>query len=156
MRNRIVGLALVALFSACGGGSDEQVPAAAREEALRAARADSVARSEALYDASVFDTITWDSENSRWERGGVVWTFTCQRCHGSDGKGKGEDAIKFDMDVPDITVADWPYAGDIPGIRHLIFVGHETEMPSLGLIGLAYSDVDAAAHYIDDLLRRTE
>jgi len=102
---------------------------------------------------AVFDTITWETENARWERGGVVWSFTCQRCHGSDGKGHGPDATNFDMAVPDITAADWPYAGDIPAIRERIFVGHDSEMPSMGLIGLTYRDVDASAHYIDDLLR---
>jgi mono/diheme cytochrome c family protein len=153
MRKSIVGVALVAILSACGGGGDEEAPAVSREEALRAARADSVARAEEMYDASVFDTLTWESDNARWERGGVVWSFTCQRCHGADGKGQGEDAVKFGFSVPDITVPDWQYAGDIPGIRHVIFVGHDTEMPSMGVIGLGYADADAAAHYIDDLLR---
>jgi hypothetical protein len=52
-----------------------------------------------------------------------------------------------------MTAADWPFADDIPAIRERIFVGHDTEMPSMGLIGLAYPDVDASAHYINDLLR---
>lgn len=156
MQTRIAGLALVVLLSACGGGGEEETPALSRDEALRVARADSVARAEGMYDPSVFDTITWESDNARWERGGVVWSFTCQRCHGADGKGQGEDAVKFGIDVPDMTGADWKYAGDIPAIRHEIFVGHDTEMPSLGVIGLGYADVDAAAHYIEDLLRASE
>ena len=64
--------------------------------------------------------------------------------------------MTFEIEMPDMTAADWPYAGDLPAIRERIFIGHETEMPSMGLIGLAYSDVDAAAHYIDDLLRSSE
>jgi mono/diheme cytochrome c family protein len=153
--NRILAGIVVALLCGIGGCQDsrDEAPPVDREEALRAARADSVARATEMYDAAVFDTITWETENARWERGGVVWSFTCQRCHGSDGKGHGPDATNFDMAVPDITAADWPYAGDIPAIRERIFVGHDSEMPSMGLIGLTYRDVDASAHYIDDLLR---
>lgn len=148
-------LALVVMSGlvGCGGGESQDEPEVPPEELLRAARADSVAQATAMYEATVFDTLTWEDDNARWERGGVVWSFTCQRCHGSDGRGKGEDAVKFDIAVPDMTVADWHYADDLPGIRERIFVGHESEMPSMGLIGLSYSDVDAAAHYINDLLR---
>jgi mono/diheme cytochrome c family protein len=156
MKRTIAGLTLVAVLSACGGGGDEAVPEVSPEEALRAARADSMARAEAMYDAAVFDTLTWEDDNARWERGGVVWSFTCQRCHGADGKGQGEDAVKFEITVPDLTGPDWQYADDLPAIRHRIFVGHESEMPSMGLIGLSYPDVDAAAHYVHDLLRAQE
>lgn len=151
--NRIsAGMAIILLLSACGGGGEE-VPEVSKEETLRAARADSVARAEEIYDAAVFDTLTWEDDNARWERGGVVWAFTCQRCHGADGKGQGEDAVKFGIEVPDMTAADWQYADNIPAIRRSIFVGHESEMPSMGLIGLSYPDADAAAHYVNDLLR---
>lgn len=148
---------MVVLLLGCGTADEaEEITPEAQAEALRAARADSVAQATNMFDPTVFDTLTWDNDNARWERGGVVWSFTCQRCHGADGAGKGPDAETFDIAVPDMTVADWAYAGDVPGIRERIFVGHDSEMPSMGLIGLSYSDVDAAAHYIDDLLRSTE
>jgi cytochrome c553 len=158
MNRTLAGLLVVLLtgLAACGGGETEEMPAVDTEAAMRAARADSVAQAAEMYQAAVFDTLTWESDNARWERGGVVWAFTCQRCHGADGAGKGEDAVTFEIEMPDMTAADWPYAGDLPAIRERIFIGHETEMPSMGLIGLAYSDVDAAAHYIDDLLRSSE
>lgn len=155
MKRYSAGLWAVLLVGlmACGEGGDDAEPAVSREEALRAARADSVALAMEAYDAAVFDTLTWESDNARWERGGVVWSFTCQRCHGASGDGQGEDAVKFDIEVPDMTAEDWPYANDIPAIRERIFVGHDSEMPSMGLIGLTYADIDASAHYIDDLLR---
>lgn len=158
MNRMAAGLMFVLLLgsSACGGDTQQEEPQVPREESLRAARADSVAQAMELYDAAVFDTLTWENDNARWERGGVVWSFTCARCHGSDGAGKGTDAVTFDIAVPDMTIPDWSYADDIPGIRERIFVGHETEMPSMGLIGLSYSDVDASAHYINDLLRTAE
>ncbi len=156
MNKTIVGLFLVLLLSACSGGADEEMPAVDQEEALRAARADSVAQAAEMYDAAVFDTLTWENDNARWERGGVVWSFTCQRCHGADGTGHGPDAVTFNIQVPDMAAADWRYADDIPATREFIFVGHDSEMPSLGLIGLPYSDVDASTHYIHDLLRSGE
>lgn len=160
MNRMVAGLMVVLLFgtTACGSGDGEadEMPAVDTEATLRAARADSVAQATEMYEAAVFDTLTWDSDNVRWERGGVVWAFTCQRCHGADGTGNGEDAVTFDIEMPDMTAADWRYADDLPAIRERIFVGHETEMPSMGLIGLAYTDVDAAAHYINDLLRSSE
>lgn len=134
----------------------EEASQESTEEALRTARADSVAQAMAMYDPTVFDTLTWESDNARWERGGVVWAFTCQRCHGADGTGNGPDPVEFDFTVPDVTAADWQFADDLPAIRERIFVGHETEMPSMGLIGLPYSDVDAAAHYVNDLLRAND
>lgn len=158
MNRKLAGLMVVLLCGpvACSGGEEDAEPQVPRAEALRAARADSVAQATALYDATVFDTMTWESDNARWERGGVVWSFTCSRCHGSDGAGKGADAVNFSISVPDMTAADWALADDIPAIRERIFVGHETEMPSMGLIGLSYSDADASAHYINDLLRSSE
>lgn len=151
MSTRIAAVACAFILCACGGG--EEQPEVSREEALRAARADSVARAEEMYDPTVFDTLTWESDNARWERGGVVWTFTCQRCHGADGMGQGEDAVNFSIEVPDLTAPDWPLGGNLPEIRRRIFTGHDSEMPSMGLIGLSYPDVDAVAHYIDDLLQ---
>jgi mono/diheme cytochrome c family protein len=153
MNRKLAGLVVVLLVGGCGGGEEDTEPQIPRAEALRAARADSVAHATEIFDATVFDTLTWESDNARWERGGVVWSFTCSRCHGADGAGKGNDAVNFNIVVPDVTAADWIYADDIPAIRKLIFVGHETEMPSMGLIGLSYPDVDASAHYINDLLR---
>ncbi len=55
--------------------------------------------------------------------------------------------------MPDMLAADWSWAGDVAAIRHRVFVGHETEMPSWGLYGLSYRDVDAVAGHIEEVLR---
>jgi len=156
MRIRFLGaFVAVALIAACGGPSAEEQRAAAHEARL-AARADSVAQAAAAYDAAAFDTIQWASDNDMWERGGVVWSFSCQTCHGSDGQGQGETAVSANLDMPNLVAADWDKAGNLPEIRQSIYVGHESEMPSWGLVGLKYRDIDAVAHYIDDLLRAPE
>jgi mono/diheme cytochrome c family protein len=156
MRIRFLGaFVAVALNSACGGPSAEEQRAAATEARL-AARADSVAQAAAAYDAAAFDTIQWANENDMWERGGVVWSFSCQTCHGSDGAGQGETAVSANLSMPNLVADDWAKAGNLPEIRQSIYVGHESEMPSWGLVGLKYRDIDAVAHYIDELLRATE
>lgn len=146
----------IAVLTACGGGPSAEEQRAAADEARRAARADSVARAAAAYDAAAFDTIQWATDNEMWERGGVVWSFSCQTCHGSDGLGQGETAVAAGLEMPDLTAADWENAGDLPAIRRSIYVGHESQMPSWGLVGLKYRDIDAVAHYIDDLLRSSD
>ena len=136
---------------ACGGESG--VPENGGPEALRQARADSVRQAEAAFDASAFDTISWASPAERLERGDVVWSFSCRKCHGEEGLGDGELARVEELDMPLITAADWEYAGDIPAVRRRIYIGHETEMPTWGLYGLKYRDIDAVAYHIEEVLR---
>lgn len=142
-------VALVVVLTACGR---EETPQD-REPRVRAARADSVALAEAAYDGSAFDTITWPAPAARLERGGVVWSFSCQRCHGPEGRGGGELAVQLGFEVPSVVEPDWAYAGVLPAIRRRIFVGHEGEMPNWGLHGLKYRDIDAVAAYIEEVLR---
>ena len=82
--------------------------------------------------------------------------FSCATCHGSDGLGQGETAVAASLDMPNLIAPDWEKAGDLAAIRRSIYVGHESQMPSWGLVGLKYRDIDAVSHYIDDLLRATE
>ena len=67
-----------------------------------------------------------------------------------------EPIVRSVLDMPDLVAVDWDKAGDMPEIRRAIYVGHESEMPSWGLVGLKYRDIDAVAHYINDLLRPSE
>jgi mono/diheme cytochrome c family protein len=156
MRIPVVAATVVVMaLASCGGPSAEEQRQAA-DAARRAARADSVAQAAAAYDAAAFDTIQWVNENEMWERGGVVWSFSCATCHGSDGLGQGETAVAASLDMPNLISPDWEKAGDLEAIRRSIYVGHESQMPSWGLVGLKYRDIDAVSHYIDDLLRATE
>lgn len=151
MRHGMLVLFGVLLSSGCGPSEEEQ--AAQQAEDLRLARADSVATAEAMYDAAVFDTIQWESQEAKLERGALVWRVSCQKCHGMEGRGDGSLAVEHTLAMPDLLAADWQYAGDIMAIRHRVFVGHESEMPAWGLYGLAYRDVDAVANHIEAVLR---
>lgn len=146
-------LVVIALASCRSGEERAAAEQVERQAQLRTARADSVQMAEAAYDPTVFDTITWESSDARFERGRVVWMFSCRKCHGQEGLGDGETAIEHELAMPEILAVDWKYAGNIPDIRHRVYVGHETEMPSWGLYGLKYRDVDAVADYIERGLR---
>lgn len=143
----------IATLAACGSEPSAEEQRAAAAAARTAARADSVAQAAAAYDATAFDTIQWANDNEMWERGGVVWSFSCQTCHGADGMGQGETAVAAGLHMPNLVAPDWGKADDLSEIRRSIYVGHESEMPSWGLVGLKYRDIDAVAHYINDLLR---
>ncbi len=92
---------------------------------MQAARADSVRMAEEAYDATVFDTINWESSEARIQRGAIVWRASCAKCHGAEGRGDGEFARQL---------------------------GLEGEMPNWGLHGLGYRNIDAAAGYINSLV----
>ena len=144
-------LLLVPALFACGGKENVDT-----EEALRAARADSMAVAEKIYDATAFDSINWETAADRLSRGRVVWQFSCQKCHGAHGLGNGEAAEEWQIEMPVIVEEDWQYAGDVEGIHHRIFVGHEAGMPNWGLHGLKYRDIDAVTAYILTGLRGEE
>jgi len=153
IQRRVGALALLLLMAGCGGGSESAGQETEDPNALRDARADSVLQAEAAFDPSAFDTISWNIPEERIERGEVVWNFSCRKCHGDQGLGDGELARVEELTMPMITDAEWEYAGDVPAIRHRIFIGHESEMPSWGLYGLKYRDIDAVAYHIEDVLR---
>lgn len=146
--------ALVALSAGCEG-SEERAERlrGERDEARQLARADSVAEAEAAYDPAVFDTINWESDGERLDRGAVVWQYSCRKCHGTTGMGDGETAREHDIEMPVIVAEDWEYAGDPEAIRHRIYVGHDSDMPTWGLYGLKYRDIDAVTYFIENHLR---
>lgn len=114
---------------------------------------DSAALAGARFDATAFDTIQWKDRNAALERGGVVWRFSCAKCHGTDGRGGGEVATALKLEVPSIVGAEWRLASDVEGLRRQIFVGTNAGMPNWGLHGLKYRDIDAVATYMIHGLR---
>lgn len=148
----VVAAVGILLTSACQKPESE----AEAEARMQQARADSLRMAEELYDAAVFDTLTWASPEARLERGQVVYRTSCEKCHGPQGGGNGEAALQFQIEVPSFQVPDWQYAGDLAGLRHRIFVGYTGEMPNWGLVGLKYRDIDAAAGHILARIRPPE
>ncbi len=137
-----------ALFAAaCGPSEEEQANAAA---AVAQAERDSLANAaETAYDAAVYDTITWESEEARLARGQQVWTFSCAKCHGASGLGDGGFVQAGDtLRPPSFREPTWPLAGDAAAIRHAIFVGTGENMPHWGLAGLKAESVDAVTYFI--------
>ncbi len=149
----IIGFGLVGFIIASVVACASEETPAEREEAMRQARADSVAMAEELFDPAVFDTLTWESDEARLQRGGLVWRSSCEKCHGGRGAGDGAGAEQFEIQVPTFLTDDWAYAGDLDGIRKRIFVGHASGMPNWGLHGLKYRDVDAVAGYVNQVVR---
>ncbi len=120
------------------------------------ASADSVALAEGMYDDAVFDTIAWESDEARRDRGDVVYRSSCVKCHGTNGGGNGEIAMQFELAVPSFMDPEWRYAGDTEALRRAVFVGHEGSMPNWGLHGLRYKDIDAVAAYISEAMSAVE
>lgn len=149
MRCKVL-LAVVALAFLAGAGCSKGESEAEMAAKKQAARADSVRIAEEMFDASAFDTLTWESDSARVQRGAVVWSSSCIKCHGANGGGNGEVAVQFELEVPSFMVPDWEYDGDIDGLRHRVFVGYSGDMPNWGMVGLNYRNIDAVAAYIAD------
>ena len=148
MRRTIPLLLAFAWLGACGGEvPQEEVPEGP-------SRADSVGLAEAAFDATVFDTIAWDGDQTAIDRGGLVYRISCSKCHGDGGRGNGNFVFQGDtLRPPSFLTTDWQYAEDGIGLREKIFSGNVAGMPYWGLVGLRYKDVDAVAEYIVDFLR---
>lgn len=114
-----------------------------------AARRRTTEQAAARYDSAAYDTIKWESVYARGERGSVVYEASCAGCHGSDGRGEGPTARERGLEAGSLVEPDWLYRGDVPAIRHRIFVGHGIGMPSWGLTELSPRDVDAVAYFLD-------
>lgn len=148
------------VIAACGGATEEadtsedEATTEPDTATLHEARADSVAMAEEAYDPAAFDSIAWKGPGEKVERGRFVWEFSCTDCHGPNARGDGPVATRKGFDVPNFNVGEWEYAGDVEKIRHRVFVGHDSEMPSWGLYGLTHRDIDAVAYYVSETFGR--
>jgi mono/diheme cytochrome c family protein len=148
MRLRGIGPALLTAAMACSGEP-------AREPEVTVSGADSVAMAAALYDPANFDSIQWETPAAALERGSVVFSYSCAKCHGPRGEGDGGWVSQGDtLRPPSFHGADWRFAEDPEGLKALVFTGAEGGMPHWGLEGLKYRDVDAVARFILEDLRK--
>jgi mono/diheme cytochrome c family protein len=141
------------LLAACGGGG----------QGGEAARPDSVGIALEQYSPTLFDTISWTADSAAANRGSVVWTFSCRKCHGETGHGDGHfvvevkdtasDAMVPDtITPPDFTTPGWRFAADKEGLIKYIYSGNDKQMPHWGIQGLKPRDIDAVANYIQKVL----
>ena len=146
---RWIPLALVGSLAlvGCGPSAEEIAEAAAAAEA---AAQDSIMNvASAAFDASVFDTVTWEDAEKRLARGQQVYNFSCTKCHGAEGLGDGGFVRGADtLRPPSFREPTWRMAGDEAAIRQAIFVGTAENMPHWGLEGLKAEAIDAVSHYI--------
>jgi mono/diheme cytochrome c family protein len=142
MTMRTASLTLLVLLAAACGGHDFEPPD--RSERVQAA-------AEA-YDSSMFDSLTWESDEARELAGNTVYAETCRRCHGPLGRGETEYARERGLTVPSLVERDWDLT-DPEALRRNIFVGHEDGMPIYGDAALSVADIDAVAGYILEVLR---
>ena len=147
MRTRHLWTLVIGVTFACTGGEEGET--ATEEPAV-----DSVAMAAEVYDPTVFDTLSWESSEATVERGGVVFSYSCARCHGAQGYGDAGFVTQGDtLKPPSFHQSEWRFADDPEGLREMVFTGGEGGMPHWGLEGLSYRDVDAVTTYILERLR---
>jgi mono/diheme cytochrome c family protein len=135
---------LVLLSVGCGGDGGG---------AGRSVAADTAAMAAALLTPETFDTVQWPSDSEAVERGAVVWSYSCQKCHGAWGAGDGGFVQRGDtVRPPSFHGPDWRFANDREGMREQVFTGTNEGMPHWGMVGLKPRDVDAVTLYIDRVL----
>lgn len=147
MRMVQVATALVAAFVLVACGGDAPPPEA------QPTAADTVAAALAQFDAAAFDTVAWESPGEAVVRGSVVFSYSCKKCHGTQGYGDGGFVTQGDtVRPPSFHAADWQFRTDLEGLRQHIYTGTAEGMPHWGLEGLKARDIDAVARFIQDRL----
>ena len=156
MKTSAKSLLVVLLMLFVGCTAAEEGPSAEEVEAAAlAAQIDSVEQALAMLTPEAFDSISWDSDQAALDRGAVVFSVSCAKCHGRQGAGDGGMVQQGDTLVPPtFLVADWRFAEDHDNLRRHIFAGTVNGMPHWGLHGLKLRDVDGVARYINGELRK--
>ena len=150
MRRFAAFLAFVSSIAIVACGPAPEPPA----EAQGPTRADTVVMAMQWFDESVFDTVTWESDEVRSERGRLVYNISCSKCHGRHGAGDASFVMQGDtLRPPSFLEPAW-LLGEAPmALRQYIFSGNTAGMPYWGLVGLKYRDIDAVAYFIETPLR---
>jgi mono/diheme cytochrome c family protein len=145
MRRVPFALVVPMLLGACSGGAEQ--------EQAQVARPDSVAMALEQYSPALFDTITWSTDTAQTNRGSIVWTFSCKKCHGETGSGDARMVVDGDtITPPDFHTPGWRFANDREGLLKYIYSGNDKRMPHWGIEGLKPRDVAAVATYIQTML----
>lgn len=143
MRLTVVAMAVVCVSGATAACGHEFEPPD---------RTQRVSEAEAEYTPTLFDSVTWTSQEARVQEGNAIYAEDCRRCHGTVGRGDTEYARSRNLDVPSLVEPDWRL-DDLAALRQDIYVGHEAGMPIFGQGGLTLWQMDAVAAYILDVLR---
>ncbi|CAN5664430.1 hypothetical protein BH23GEM9_BH23GEM9_31270 [soil metagenome] len=137
-------LLLTVLAATCGGPRQDEAAVAV----------DTAAQAAAMLTPELFDSISWPSDSAAIGRGAVVWTYSCRKCHGTDGSGNGGFVQAGDtVRPPSLLEVDWRFANDREGMRRQIFTGTDEGMPHWGPAGLKPRDIDAVTVYVSRILR---
>jgi mono/diheme cytochrome c family protein len=107
---------------------------------------------DSTFTPELFDTIAWESEQARAFEGNNAYAANCRACHGYLGAGDTDYAREYHIPVPSLVRPEWPYA-DVAAMRHRIFTGHPTGMPTWGVAGITPREIDAVSYYILHVLR---
>ena len=146
MRRVPLALLVPVLLVACSQGGTQ-------EEAAATAGPDSVAMALETYTAAMFDTIAWKTDTAQTNRGAVVWTFSCKKCHGEQGHGDANYVLAGDtLRPPNFAQPGWRFATDKTELVKYIYGGNATGMPHWGIQGLKPRDIDAVSAYIQKLM----
>ncbi len=148
MRGGAVALTALMVLAGCVGGGDQT-------RAADKIQADSAALAAEQFDASVFDTVTWNGDTAALNRGYTTYVWSCQKCHGNTGAGDAGFVFRGDtLHPPSFLAPDWKYANDLNGLRKAVFTGNAVGMPHWGFVpNFKVRDMDAVARYILEDLR---
>lgn len=137
---------VVSLLAACSGGAQNEGVATAEGDTLLTAAL-------ASYSPAVFDSIAWTTDTARTNRGAVVWSFSCKKCHGEAGRGDGGWVINGDtLRPPDFQQPGWRFATDEAELMKYVYTGNPNGMPHWGVEGLKPRNISAVAAYIQTLM----
>lgn len=108
---------------------------------------------EERFLAARFDTVTWVDDDERALAGNAVYAARCRNCHGPLGRGGTEYATNRGLDVPSLVDETWEIAPQVDSVRHRVFVGHASGMPTWGVAGITHREIDAVSYYVLERLR---